>query len=105
MKNEKDGKYGIYTNATTTENGLNMLISYFSAPKLPEDEDMIDHYPFEEGIEDKKNFDLSKTLDSHVTMAEIMLMHGYKQSSFTNVSDNSVDEVMKIINQIIPVRN
>ena len=105
LKSETDKKWGMWTTPKTTENGLQMLVTRFDIPKSPNDIDQLEQYPFEEGLEDKKNFDLSNTEESHITMSEVMLEYGLKQIQETNLTDNSTRTMMQIMMEINPPRN
>ena len=104
MTNPDDGKWGLWSNPKRTENGLQELITLFSPPKEEVDKDMVAEYPFEVGIIDKKNFDLKNTEKSHITMAEIMLMHGLKQLNHTHMTDTTEYQMVDIYHEIIPKR-
>lgn len=105
MKNEYDGTHGIWTTEKRTENGLQMLVTRFKAPMEEGQKDQIDIYPFEIGLEDKKNFDLQNTTSSHITMAEIMCEYGLKQIQYTNISDVGNSNKLDAFQMIIGKRN
>jgi hypothetical protein len=89
MRNEKDGKRGIWTDANkrVTKGGVDMLMADM---KIRDDgSDPIDDIPFEEMIIDRMEFDPSKTTKSDVTMSDIMLHYGLKQIHFTNQVESS----------------
>lgn len=100
----KDKIWGTWTNAKTAEKGVQKLATKFAAPKNEEEKDQIAIYPFEAGLIDYKNFDMSNTLDSHVSMATIMEDIGSEQMVLTNASDDSVSKMMKVANEIFPPR-
>jgi hypothetical protein len=101
----KDKVWGIWSTPKTTENGVQKLATKFSPPKTEVDTDQIAIYPFEEGLIDYKNFDMTDTLSSHVTMATIMCEEGLEQVQYTNETDNSVNTVRNVIQEIIVPRN
>lgn len=105
MKSVEDDKIGIWTNQKRTENSLQKLVTRFSAPKHPSEPDHVERYPFEIGLEDKRNFNLANTLTSHITMAEIMLEEGLDQLIFTNLTDNSTRKMVNVMNEIFPPVN
>ena len=104
MLKGKDGIWGMYTNAKTTENGVQRLAARFAAPKTPEDRDQVDIYPFEDGIIDFMNFDMNNTESSHATMAHIMCEYGADQLVETNQSESSVVDILRKAREVFPAR-
>lgn len=92
---DKNGIYGVYTNQSTTEKGVQRLATEFSPPKTEEDKDQIDCYPFEVGLIDFMNFDMGNTESSHVTMATITCNSGCDQIVQTNQTDDSVRRMLQ----------
>lgn len=106
MLKDKNGIYGMFTTPKVIENGVQRLATSFSAPKTEEDKDQIECYPFEIGLIDYMNFDMGDTLSSHVTMATIMCSYGADQLVQTNVTDNSVQRMLKAAQSVFPpIRN
>lgn len=106
MKNEKDNINGIWTDSLgkITKNGVGMLQTRYSAPKVEDDVDQLANYPFEDGLIDLDNFDVSDTTKFDVTMSEIMCEYGLKQIRFTNVDDSTVNDRIKKMHQILAPR-
>lgn len=104
MTNEKDGLYGLWTTDKTTKNGVEMLVTRYSAPKVPEDKDHIAIYPFEDGLKDLDNFDMANTTAFDVTMSEILLEYGLKQILFTNVGDQHMNNILSAIHEVVVPR-
>lgn len=106
MRSSKDNKWGIWTDSQgkVVENGLQGLVTQFSAPKAEGDKDQVEAYPFEEGLIDYINFDMSNTTQSHVTMATIMCHEGSKQIEFTNVSEDQTRTYLQRLHEINPPR-
>lgn len=106
QKNKENGKIGIWTNPKRTENGLQILVNLFRMPRDgSNDVNHTNQYPFEVGLEDKKNFDLNNTLESHVTMAEIMLMYSLEQILFTNQTEKMIVNAVSRLQEMIAPRN
>lgn len=107
LKNPKDKKWGIWTDSQgkVVENGLQNLITHFAVPVNEGDKDMVANYPFEEGLIDYKNFDMQVTTKSHATMATIMLHEGLKQIVYTNATDTTLNNMIKKMMELNPVRN
>lgn len=104
LLSEEDKKWGIWSNQKRTENGLQMLVTRFSYKPDSGLPDQTEIYPFEVGLEDKKNFDLKNTLTSHVTMSEIMCEYGLKQILFTNQTDTADRAKLAVMNEIFAPR-
>lgn len=99
-----DGKYGLWTDSSgkVVKNGLDMMISRFSPPREAGDVDQYDEYPFEDGLVDMDDFELSDTHKYDVMMSQIELEHGLKQITFTNLNDNNTQNKMRWIRELIP---
>lgn len=104
MLNPKDNKWGIWTDSQgkVVENGVQVLVTQFSAPKNPEDKDQVSCYPFEDGLLDYMSFDIANTTQSHITMADIMRAKGGEQLPFMNISDENVRNYMQRVSEITP---
>jgi hypothetical protein len=102
---DKHGIFGMHTTDKTTENGVQRLATKFAAPKTEEDKDQVDCYPFEDGLLDFINFDISNSQNSHVTMATVMCEYGADQLVFTNTTDNSVQRMLKAAQSVFPPIN
>lgn len=103
----KNIEYGIWTDSggKIVKNGVDMLVTRYSAPKFPEEVDQIATYPFEDGLADLDGFDMANTTAFDVTMSEIMLEYGLKQINFTNRTDKTDTSRIKAIHEIFPTRN
>jgi hypothetical protein len=99
---DKKGIFGMHTTDKTTENGVQRLATKFAAPKTEDDKDQVACYPFEDGLLDFINFDISNSLNSHVTMATIMCEYGADQIVQTNTTDNSVRRMLKAAQSVFP---
>lgn len=106
MKNEKDGKYGIWTdnNRKVVKNGVDMVQAYWKMPQMPEEEDFLALTPFEELLLDADDFDILKTTKSDVMMSNIMLEYGSRQVKETNLVENNMN-VNKMMSPLFPKRN
>ena len=102
---DKDGVYGIFTNAKVIENGVQKLASKFAPPKTDIDKDQIEIYPFEDGLIDFMNFDMGNTLKSHATMASIMIEFGAEKLTETNQADNSTADILRKAREVFAPRN
>ena len=103
---DKGGIYGITpSDMKAKKDGLSMLQARYASPKEASDKDQLEEYPFEDGLVDLDNFDISNTNAFDITMAEIYLEHGLKQVIYTNVTDGSAFRMNNIIHQITPIRN
>lgn len=107
MPNEKDGICGIWTDSTgkIAKNGIEMLVTRYSAPKVPEDIDHLAIYPFEDGLKDLDMFDMASTTAFDVTMSEIFLEYGLKQIKFTNVDDRQTSQMSDRAHEVMAPRN
>lgn len=101
LSNPKDNIWGMWTTDKTTENGVQKLNTVFSPPKNEIDTDQVDIYPFEAGLIDYTNFDMLEPKKSHVTLASIMLVNGLEQINFTNFTDQSHDNTLERIHEVI----
>lgn len=100
----KDNIWGFVSSQKATENGVQKLVTHFSTPKMKEQKDMVEAYPFEVGLEDLKNFDLKKTTTSHCTMSKIMVMNALDQTPYTNMTeqvDTTAQDVLAMINPVL----
>lgn len=104
---KKPGEFGIWTDSggKVVKNGVDMLVTRYSAPKEDGDKDHIAIYPFEDGLLDLDNFDMANTTKFDVTMSEIMLEYGLKEIHYTNQTDETVASKLKVLQQINPPRN
>lgn len=101
-------EYGIWTDSggKVVKNGVDLLVSRYAAPKMEDDIDHLATYPFEDGLIDLDNFDMSKTTAFDVTMAEIMLEFGLKEMKFSNVTDKTTEDAIKRMQEImVPINN
>lgn len=101
----KDKIWGTWTTPKVIENGVQKLATKFSSPKTEEDVDQVEIYPFEDGLRDFRNFNINNTLESHVTMASIMLELGADQLVETNTTDDSVRRMLKAAQSVFPPIN
>lgn len=108
MRNEKNPtEYGIWTDSAgkVVKNGLDMLVTRYAPPQNEGDVDQLATYPFEAGLMDLDNIDLANTSPFDVFMEEVMEEYGLKQMQLTNVTDNTVRNVVKRMQEIMAPRN
>lgn len=105
-KSKKDGLYGMYSDSTgkVAKNGVNMLVTRYAPPKEEGQVDQLAEYPFEDGLMDMDDFDISNTTAFDVTMCEIMLEYGLEQNVFTNQTDKTTNTMMNILMELTPHR-
>lgn len=104
MKNEKNPtEYGVWTDSggKIVKNGLDMMVSRYSAPKDEKEVDQLATYPFEDGLIDMDNVDLANTTAFDVFMCEIMLEFGLKQMKLTNLTDNKIKTLFQYMQEIM----
>lgn len=106
QKNEKDNLYGMWIDSQgkVVKNALESMVTKFASPKEDIDVDQISIMPFEECLTDMDSFDIANTTKFDVFMAMVELEYSLKQLSFTNVTDNSQNNLQKYIQEIIPSR-
>ena len=107
MMNPKDGLHGMWIDSggKVVKNAIDLMVARFSPPKTEEDFDQIAEMPFEDCLTDMDGFDIGDTTKFDTMMAMIELEHAMKQMVFTNQTDNSHNNRMKIMNELIPKRN
>lgn len=107
MMNPKDGLHGMWIDSggKVVKNAIDWMVARFSPPKTEEDFDQIAEMPFEDCLTDMDGFDIGDTTRFDTMMAMIELEHAFKQMVFTNQTDNSHNNRMKIMNELIPKRN
>jgi len=104
MRDPRDNILGIWTNERVKENGLKLLISRFAPPRTDDEIDHIEDYPFEDGLLDHMDFDLTNSGKYDVTMSEIMLETGLQWLQRTNVSDNQNTAFSDFLKKALPIR-
>lgn len=105
LMKDKSGVYGISpSDMKAKRDGLAMLQARYSLPKDDKTKDQILEYPFEEGLIDLDNFDISNTNPFDITMSEIYCEHGLKDILFTNATDSSTQDMYKLMQELNPPR-
>lgn len=99
------GVYGISPSDTVTKkDGLSLLLQRYKSPKEEGERDQLEEYPFEEGLMDLDNFDFNNNTPFDVTMSELYKELGLKQIIWTNETDQTYNNMLDIIHEIIVPR-
>lgn len=102
---EEDGLYGISaSNQTRKKDGLALLQARYSNPKSPEDKDHILCHPFPDSLRDLYHFDFNDTQKFDLAMTELYLELALKKVPRTNVTDDSINDFNKVMQEINPKR-
>lgn len=104
MRDPKDGILGIWTTERVKEQGLKLLVSRFAPPQNEDEIDHIEDYPFEEGLIDHMDFDLTNSGKFDVTMSENMLEMGLQWLPRTNNTDTKQEGFNEFFAKFMPER-
>ncbi len=102
---EENPVYGISpSDMLAKKDGLAMLQTRYSQPKIEGQRDELKEYPFEDGLRDLDNFDIGNTNPYDVTMAEIYAEHELKQNIFSNQVDGTEMDLYRLMQELNPPR-
>lgn len=107
-KNPKNPKeYGMWTDSggKVTKNGLDMMVVRYAMPKVEGEVDQLATHPFELSLIDLDNIDLANTAPFDCFMSEVMLEHGLSGLQFTNQTDNSSQNMLQKMQEVMAPRN
>lgn len=100
-----DGAYGMWTNKKQITDGVAMLQARYSPPQNEEEKDQIANHPFEDSLRSHDNFDPNNTQAFDPTMSEILCEFGLKKIMYTNQTDNNMQDILRVMQELNPIRN
>lgn len=107
LRSEKDKVIGMIVDSggKMVKNAVDEMVTEFAPPKTPEDVDMIATHPFERSLQELDGVDLKRTTKFNIFMAMVELKYGLRQITYTNMSEKTDMNRMKIVKEIFPSRS